>query len=94
MPLTFSVVAAKIGAPIAKFLLKRFLGEAGEAASSGLIEIAAKKIESEADQRAAARVFEEISDRIVKRILPLFANADDIASEAVCTDLGATLESV
>jgi NACHT N-terminal Helical domain 1/NACHT domain len=91
MPLTFATAAATIGTPIAEFLLKRFLGEFGAAAGKGLLDIAATAIADEADRRTAKRQFEELGDRIVKRVRPLFDKVTDNSAAAIAAELGTTL---
>jgi Leucine-rich repeat (LRR) protein len=92
MSLGFAVAAAKIGVPITKFLLKHYLGEAAAAASSGLLDIAAGKIADEESQRAAARLFEDIGDKIVKRLIPIFEDVDEGTAESIAYEIGLTLE--
>ena len=93
MPLTFKDAALKIGLPTAKFLLKHFLGDAPASIGGSLIEIATAKIEDEEQQRIAARLFEDIGDQVVKKLLPLFANVPDQSSQLVALELGITLSA-
>ena len=92
MGLGFGVAVAKIGVPVAKFLLKKYLGEASAAGGGGLLEIAAQKITDEEDQRAAARIFEDIGDKVVRRLLPVFRDIEDSSAEGVAHEIGLTLE--
>jgi hypothetical protein len=92
MSLGFAVAAAKIGVPITKFLLKHYLGEAAAGTSSGLLDIAAGKIADEESQRAAARLFEGIGDKIVTRLIPIFQEVDEGTAESIVYEIGVTLE--
>ena len=83
--------AKAIGTPIAELLLKRFVGEPAAAAGKGLIEIAAKAIEDGATQYEATLRFEELANKVVKRIQPLFHNLPDNDAEAIAHELGTTL---
>jgi len=65
---------------------------AATAMGAGLIQMAATRIRSEAGQRAAARVFGDISGKIVKPVMPVFADAEDTGAEAVAIELGRTPE--
>jgi hypothetical protein len=91
MSLGFAVAATKLGAPIAEFLLKRYIGEGAGASGRGLIDIAASRISDAESQRLAARQFEDIGDKVVRRLLPIFENVEDSASEAVAHEVGLTL---
>jgi hypothetical protein len=91
MSLGFAVAATKLGAPIAEFLLKRYVGEGAGASGKGLIDIAASRISDEESQRSAARQFEDIGDKVVRRLLPMFENIEDSAAEAVAHEVGLTL---
>src|SRR5215472_9966540 len=92
MGLGFGVAATKIGVPIAKFLLKKYLGEASAAGGGGLLEIAGQKLTDEESQRAASRIFEDIGDKIVRRLSPIFQDIEDNSAEAVAHEIGLTLE--
>jgi NACHT conflict system protein len=91
MSLGFTVAATKIGVPIAKFLIKNYLGEAAITGSSGLIDIAAQRITDEEQTRLASRQFEDIGDKIVRRLIPLFQDVEDGAAEAIGYEIGLTL---
>jgi hypothetical protein len=91
MGLGFAVAAAKLGAPIADFLLKRYVGEGAAASGKGLIDIAATRINDEESQRLAARQFEDIGDKVVRQLLPIFENVETSAAEAVAHEVGLTL---
>jgi hypothetical protein len=91
MSLGFAVAAAKIGTPIARFLLKNYLGEAAAAAGAGLVDIAAQRISDEEGQRLCDRQFEDIGDKIVRRLLPLFEDIEIGAAEAIAHEIGLTL---
>jgi hypothetical protein len=91
MSLGFAVAVAKLGAPIAEFLLKHYISEGAAASGKGLIDIAAGKITDEESQRVAVRQFEDIGDKVVRRLLPLFENLEDISAEAVAYEVGLTL---
>ncbi|MGH7076992.1 MAG: hypothetical protein ACREFU_02720, partial [Acetobacteraceae bacterium] len=83
MPLSFGFAVAAIAKPIAMFLLKRFLGEFAAAGTEGLLEIAATAIEDEADRHAAKHQFEQLGERIVKRLRPLFDRIPDNSANAI-----------
>lgn len=91
MPLSFGFAVAAIGKPIAIFLLKRFLGEFAAAGGEGLLEIAAAAIGDEADRHAAKHQFEQLGERIVRRLRPLFEKIPDNSANAIAGELGATL---
>jgi hypothetical protein len=91
MSLGFAVAVAKLGAPIVEFLLKHYITEGAAASGKGLIDIAAGKITDEESQRVAARQFEDIGDKVVRRLLPLFENLEDVSAEAVAYEVGLTL---
>jgi len=91
MSLGFAVAATKLGVPIAEFLLKCYIGEGAAASGKGLIDIAASRISDAESQRLAARQFEDIGDKVVRRLLPIFENVEDSASEAVAHEVGLTL---
>ncbi len=80
MSVSFLYAARTMGAPIAVFLLKHFLGEGSAAVGDGAIEIISKKIEDEENQRDAQREFDKLADKIVKKLLPLFSDLDDKAA--------------
>src|SRR5207247_7385853 len=84
-----------LASPLAKFLIKNYLGEAPGAVGEGLIDIAKRKIKDFGDQREAQRLFDGIADRIVKRLVPLFDGAgqeENLNLEAVGYALAGTLE--
>jgi hypothetical protein len=84
-----------LAVPLAKFLLKNYLGDTGESFGSGLLDIAQNKIKDYGAQRDAQREFERIADRIVNRLSPLFETAErtvNIKTEAVACELAKTLE--
>ena len=60
----------KIGLPLAKLLLKTYLGAPGEIVVGGLLDIAKEKIGTVSQQREAERLFESIGDKIVEELLP------------------------
>jgi NACHT N-terminal Helical domain 1 len=80
MPLDFFFATKAIGTSLAELLLKHFLGEPAAAAGKGLIEIAAKAIEDGATQDEARLRFEELGNKVVKRIQPLFRDLPDHAA--------------
>jgi Leucine-rich repeat (LRR) protein len=92
MGLGFGVAATKIGVPVAKFLLKKYLGEAFSAGGGGLFEMAAQKIADEESQRAATRIFEDIGDKVVRWLLPIFHDIEDNSAQAIAHEIGLTLE--
>jgi hypothetical protein len=91
MSLSFAAAALKIGAPLGKFLLKRYLGEGAAASGGALIEIASQRITNEESQRVAARAFEDIGDKVVRRLVPLFEDIDDSTAEAIVNEVGLAL---
>lgn len=93
MSVSFLYAARTMGAPIAVFLLKHFLGEGSAAVGDGAIEIISKKIEDEENQRDAQREFDKLADKIVKKLLPLFSDLDDKAALPIIVELGSTLSS-
>jgi hypothetical protein len=93
MSLGFAAAAAKLGIPIGKFLLKSCLGEAAAAVGGGIIDVAAQGITDEEQRRLAARQFEDIGDKIVRRLIPLFHDVEDNAAEAIAHEVGLTLAS-
>ena len=83
-----------VGAPLAKILLKSYLGDTTSDLSAGLIDIAKKKIKDYSDQREAQRQFDRLGEEIVQRVLPLFEQAETnpkINPTAVGLELGETL---
>ncbi|MBN1345713.1 MAG: NACHT domain-containing protein, partial [Phycisphaerae bacterium] len=81
--------------PLAKFLLKKYLGEPGSGIGGGLFAIAGSRLKRLEDQREAQRQFEGLADKIVKRIEPLFeqaASRRDVNTEAVARQLAQTLD--
>ncbi len=89
--LGFAVAATKLGAPIAEFLLRRYIGEDAAASGKGLIDIAASRIGDEEGQRIAARQFEDIGDKVIRRLLPIFNNVEEAAAESVAYEIGLAL---
>jgi Leucine-rich repeat (LRR) protein len=90
-----TLLTQSLAAPIAKFLLKSYLSEPAEDVGGELIDVAKTKLKDYRDQREAARRFENIADRIVSRLAPLFegaAETRDLNVEAVVREIGATLE--
>jgi hypothetical protein len=95
------------GKPVAKYLLKKYLAkledahllskelsEAGEGVGEQLTDIAAEKLASKVDQRQAARIFEDIADKIVLQLAPLFEEAQKqghLNIEAIIFELGRAL---
>ena len=47
------------------------------ASGKGLIDIAASRISDEESRRSAARQFEDIGDKVVRRLLPIFENIEE-----------------
>jgi hypothetical protein len=91
MSLGFAAVVAKLGPPIAEFLLKHYISEVAAASGKGLLDIAAGRITDEENQRVAVRQFEDIGDKVVRRLLPLFENVENVSAEAVAYEVGLTL---
>ncbi len=91
MALSFTTAVAQLGMPIAKLLLNKFFNEPAATVGGSLLDLAGAKLKSIEDQRIAARTFEDLSDRIVKRLLPAFSGAQDIVAEAVTVELGEVL---
>ena len=92
---TLELLTTALASPLAKFLIKNYLGEAPGAVGEGLIDIAKRKIKDFGDQREAQRLFDGIADRIVKRLVPLFDGAgqeENLNLEAVGYALAGTLE--
>lgn len=88
----FLVIA--IGEPLAKVLLKRYLGDDAADFSSGLSEMVKGRFSEWSDQRDAQRQFERLGERISKRVLPLFeapSTAAHFNPEAAAYELGQTL---
>lgn len=91
MSLGFAAAVAKLGPPIAEFLLKHYISEGAAASGKGLLDIAAGRITDEESQRVAVRQFEDIGDKVVRQLLPLFENVENISAEAVAYEVGLTL---
>jgi hypothetical protein len=91
MPLEFSTAVIAIGVPVSKYLLKHFLGDPISSMTSGLVDIAAKKISSHSEQRLAQRQFEDLGDQIVKRLQPIFSDIPDPSAAAIAHEIGQTL---
>jgi hypothetical protein len=91
MSLGFAAAVAKLGPPIAEYLLKRYISEGVAASGKGLLDIAASRITDEESQRVAVRQFEDIGDKVVRRLLPLFENVENLSAEAVAYEVGLTL---
>lgn len=91
MSLGFATAVAKLGPPIAEFLLKHYISEGAAASGKGLIDVAAGRITDEESQRVAVRQFEDIGDKVVRRLLPLFGNVEDVSAEAVASEVGLAL---
>jgi Leucine-rich repeat (LRR) protein len=89
-------VATSLGAAVAKFLFKRYLGEAGEVGGEALADVGKDKIKDALERRAAARKFEGVADRIVAKIgssLEREGRLDGgVNLKAVAIELAATLE--
>lgn len=84
-----------IGMPVAQLLLKRYIGEFGEAVGPALADIAKQKMAERSAQREAEVCFENLGERITKQLLPLFereAKAGSLSVEAVAEEVGATFK--
>lgn len=89
-----TILMKTLGGPLAKFLLKKYLSEPAGGVGAGLLDLAQKRITDYGDQREAQRQFERLGERIVKRLLPLFAQEArkvNISVAAVAAELAETL---
>jgi NACHT conflict system protein/NACHT domain-containing protein/Leucine Rich Repeat (LRR) protein len=89
------ILLVKLGSRLAKFLLKTYLKEPGEAVGAELVDIAKGKIEGYLDRQEAKRQFERIGERIAAQLLPFFEAETlphEISAEAVIDQLARTLE--
>jgi hypothetical protein len=89
-----TVLMKALGAPLAKFLLKKYLSDPAEAVGVSLVDLTQKRITDYADQRKAQRQFEDLGERIVARLVPLFEHETrntDISVPAVAAELAETL---
>lgn len=89
------LLTTALGVPLAKFLLKSYLGETADDVGSSLVDIARGKLKEYSDQREARRQFEGIADRVTNRLVPLFEGAirrRRVSVEAVVHELAQTLD--
>ncbi|MDC0711754.1 leucine-rich repeat domain-containing protein [Stigmatella sp. ncwal1] len=107
MSLMTSLILPIVGPPVAKLLLKKYLSglgdaqvlglnaaQAGEGVGEQLVDIAAEKLSDMVDRRQAVRVFEEIADKIILQLAPLFEEAQKrghLNLEAVAHELASAL---
>jgi hypothetical protein len=94
MPILTTVLAT-LTIPIAKFLLKAYIGELPSEIGGGLVDVAKTKMSAFLDQREAQRQFERLGERIVIRLLPLFQRAEhsaDIDVQKVLYEIAYVLE--
>ncbi|HEX5727108.1 MAG TPA: hypothetical protein VFX98_16645, partial [Longimicrobiaceae bacterium] len=61
-----------VAEPLARLLLKNYLGEPAEGVAGGLLDVAKKRLGSYTEQREAARQFERLGEQVVLRLVPLF----------------------
>lgn len=90
-----TVLMKTLGVPLGKFLLKRYLSDPAEGVGEGLLDLAQTRISDYADQRKAQRQFEDLGERIVARLVPLFKEeARDVhfSVPAVAWELAQTLD--
>jgi hypothetical protein len=85
-----------LGEPIAKLLLQRWLGEAVASASDSVFDALASRIETLGDQRRAKALLQDLADRVVECLLPVFSEASGAADfnlAAVAHEVRITLEA-
>ncbi len=92
-----SLLVPTVGSSVAKLLLKKYLASSEVAQLFGeeLTKLAVAGLKSKLEQRQAIRVFEDLADKIVNQLTPLFEEAGrrgNLNTEAVAKELGATLE--
>ena len=89
-------IVFKIGAAVAKAILKLWLKDSAiaRAVGLGLADVLEKKVSDIRAQRRAKRPFEAIGDRIAESLLPLFehSNLEENDKEAVGLAVAGTLE--
>ena len=88
-------LALKVGERLAKLLIKKYLGLPGETLGTDLVSMAAQRISDRRLQRLAGRRFEEISERVVDQLLPIFESADrrgELAIEPIILELSQALD--
>lgn len=91
----FELLAGAIGAPLAKFLVKQWLGDsAATAVAGGLVDYLKGRLGSEREARRAARQVEELAERIVDGLQPFFAKEQGkgLDLQPVLTELQLTLD--
>ena len=91
-----TTLLAATGTSVAKILLKKFLAGSDlvESVSEELPDIAAAGLKGTMEQRQAVRIFEDIADKIVAQLTPLFEEAGkngNLNIEAVAHELGVAL---
>jgi predicted ATP-binding protein involved in virulence/Leucine-rich repeat (LRR) protein len=95
MSISFTV-ATSLGAALSKFLLRKYLGDEGGVLGEALTDVGKKKIQDAIDHREATRQFEDIADRIVRKLRESFQEAGagqaSLDVEAVARELAATLD--
>ncbi len=64
--------------PLAKVLVKSYLGEPAATVAGGLLTIAARSVDDEFSQKQIEREFTALAESIIRRILPLFENAKNL----------------
>ncbi|MER2634841.1 MAG: hypothetical protein ABTQ30_13410 [Rhizobiaceae bacterium] len=85
-----------LGKPLAKFLIRTWLGDPAATVGGGLIDIVSSRFGDHRQRKKAERLFEDLGEQVAERLLPLFeleARHGELNPEAVIFELQRTLEA-